>query len=373
MSTTTAQGATAGQISGVPRAAGEAAALPRARRRRRVLRPILMIGGIAAVAVGSVFYWLHSGRYVSIDDSYVQADRLMVSTDVSGLVATVAVHDNQQVHKGEVLFTLDERQFRIALEGAQANLQQTVLNITAMKRDYQRMLHDTDARQAQVQADQASFDRFAGLIKGGGVTRAEYDDARFKLAADQQAVEGLKTRAQVQLAKLAGNADIAPAATPEYKLAAAQMDEARRQLDDTVVRAPYDGVVFQASALQPGQYLRAGTAAFGMVSSDNLWVESNPKETEITWVKDGDPVELAVDSYPDRLWHGTVQSIAPNSGSEFSVLPAQNSSGNWVKVVQRMQLRIHVDQAPGDPPLRAGMSVVVSIDTGHKRQLKDLW
>jgi len=277
------------------------------------------------------------------------------------------------VTKGQVLFTLDARQFRIALDGAKADLAQTLLNIAAMKRDYQRMLRDIDARQAQVQSDQASYDRFAGLVKSGGVTRAEYDDARFKLAVDQQMVESLKAQAGVQLAKLSGSADIAPETTPQYLLAESRVEEAQRQLDHTVVHAPFDGIVSQASSLQPGQYLAAATAAFGLVSTEDVWIEANPKETDLTYVKDGDPAKVWIDTYPGRVWDGTVESIAPNSGAEFSILPAQNSSGNWVKVVQRITLRVRVPHEAGGPPLRAGMSVEVEIDTGHVRKLSDIW
>ena len=348
------------------------AAPPRVRK-RRLLRPLLMLGGIAVVAVGSLAFWVTGGRYVSIDDSYVQAAKLSVATDVSGIVAEVAVHDHQAVRKGDLLFRLDPRQFQIALDGARANLGTTALMIDAMKRDYQRMLRDVDAKQAQVQADQASYDRYSNLLHGGGVTRADYDDARFKLSADQQTVESLKVQAQVQLAKLNGDAAISTAAMPQYKQAEASVAEAQRQLDHTVVRAPFAGIVTGVEALQPGQYLAAATAGFGLVSSEHIWMEGNPKETELTWVKPGDPATVSIDTYPGRVWHGTVESVAPNSGSEFSILPAQNSSGNWVKVVQRIPLRVRVDRAEGDPEFRAGMSVEIDIDTGHKRTLSDLW
>jgi membrane fusion protein (multidrug efflux system) len=343
------------------------------RKSRNVLRPLLMLGGIVAVAVGSGAFWLNGGRYVSIDDAYAQAAKLAVATDVSGLVAEVAVHNDQIVSKGDLLFRLDPRQFQIALDGARANLGSIALMIDAMKRDYQRMLRDVDAKQAQVQADQASYDRYANLIRGGGVTRADYDDARFKLAADQQMVESLKVQAQVQLAKLNGDPSIATSAMPQYVQAQAAVAEAQRQLDHTVVRAPFAGIVTGVDSLQPGQYLAAATASFGLVSTEHVWMEGNPKETELTWVKPGDPATVSIDSYAGRTWHGVVESISPNSGSEFSILPAQNSSGNWVKVVQRIPLRVRVDRAQGDPEFRAGMSVEIDIDTGHHRTLADLW
>jgi membrane fusion protein, multidrug efflux system len=245
--------------------------------------------------------------------------------------------------------------------------------MNAMKEDYQRMLKDIDAKQAMLEDDQASFTRYSNLVKTGGVTKADYDSARFKFAADGAAVQSLKTMAEVQLAKLGGNADVDVTRTPQYLQAKAQVDEAQRQLDHTVVRAPFDGIATQVDTVQPGMYLAAATAAFGIVSTEDVWVEANPKETELTWVKPGDKVAVTVDTYPGRTWDGIVQSIAPNSGSEFSILPAQNTSGNWVKVVQRIPVRITVGHQDGDPELRAGMSVETEIDTGHRRTLSELF
>jgi len=338
----------------------------------RALRPILMLGGVAAVVVASGYWWLGGGRIVSVDDAYVRAAKLAVANDISGIVGEVAVHEGQHVNKGDVLLRLRDRQAQIGLAGAKANLAQTALTMEAMKRDYQRMLRDTAAKQAQVQSDQATFDRFANLVKTGGIPRAEYDDARFKLLADQALVDSLKVQADVQLARLGGDANVDVATTPQYLQAQAQVDEWQRQLDHTVLRAPFSGTVTNVEATQPGMYLAIGMAAFGIVSDQDVWVEANPKETDLTTVKPGDPVTITVDTYPDHPWHGTVESIAPASASEFSVLPAQNSSGNWVKVVQRLPVRIKVDREPGDPDLRAGMSVEADIDTGRTRHLSDL-
>lgn len=345
----------------------------RMRWRSRVLRPILMIGGILVVAVGALYWWYTGGRYVSIDDAYVEAAKVSVSTDVSGIVSAVEVREGQQVHTGQVLFRLDPRQFQIALDGAKANLVQTGLNVDAMKRDYQRMLRDTDAKAAELDNDKANYGRYASLVHSGAVTRAEYDAARFKLAADQEALGALSEQAKVQLARLGGNPNLVVKTSAMYLAAKAKVDEAQRELNDSVVRAPFDGIVTDVDKLQPGQYLAASTGAFGLVSTEHVWVEANPKETELTWVKPGDPVTVEVDTYPGREWQGVVQEIAPVSGSEFSILPAQNSSGNWVKVVQRIAVRIRVDRHPGDPPLRSGMSVEVTIDTRHQRTLGDLF
>ncbi len=335
-----------------------------------------MLGGILVVAVGSGAYWLTGGRYVSIDDAYVRAAKETLSTDVSGIVADVPVHEGQHVKKGAVLLRLDPSQFQIMLESAKGALGAKTFDLNALKVDYQRMLRDVAVKEAQVQADQANFDRFSNLVKSGGVTRADYDNAHYLLIADQGAVSALKERAQVQLAILGGDPNVDVRTMPAYRELHARVDEAQRQLDHSVIYAPFDGIVTQVDTVQKGMYLAASTAAFGIVSTEQpMSGASKPtrKETELTYVKDGDPVDVVVDTYPSRTWKAVVESIAPNSGSEFSVLPAQNTSGNWVKVVQRIPVRIRVERKEGDPELRAGMSVEAEIDTGHRRTLGDLF
>ncbi len=345
----------------------------RPRISRHALGPMLMVAGILAVAVGAGFFWLSGGRYVTVDDAYVQAAKEPLSTDVAGIVAEVPVTDGQLVRKGDVLLRLDPRRFAIALAGAKAELAATALRLQAMQRDYARMLQDAAAKQSEVQSDQASYDRAAALVSTSGGTRAEYDKARFALAASQHALASLRTQAEVQLARLGGRSDIDVTTLPDYLSAQAKVDEAARQLADSVLRAPFDGVLTQVDTIQPGMYLAAATAAFAIVSTERVWVEADPKETELTWVKPGDKVSVSIDTYPGRVWDGVVESISPNSGSEFAILPAQNTSGNWVKVVQRIPVRIRVDREPGDPPLRTGMSVEASIDTGRTRTLSDLF
>ena len=348
-------------------------AVVRRRIGRRALRPILMLGGILVVIVGASYYWLTGGRYVSIDDAYVRAAKEVIATDVSGIVQQVPVREGQRVAQGDILLRLDPRPFEIAVAAAKANVGGTISGLNAMKLEYKRMLRDVEVKQSQVESDQANFDRFAALVKSGGVTRSEYDNARFQLAANQQSVNALKTAAAVQLARLGGDPEVDVRTMSDYLQAQARLDEAQRQLDHTVIHAPFGGVVTQVETVQPGMYLAAATAAFGLVSTDRIWIEANPKETELTHVKLGNPVHLTVDTYPGRAWKATVESIAPNSGSEFSILPAQNTSGNWVKVVQRIPVRIAIERKDGDPELRAGMSVEVEIDTGHRRTWHDLF
>jgi membrane fusion protein (multidrug efflux system) len=292
---------------------------------------------------------------------------------VSGLVAGVYVKDNQHVTAGQVLFTLSPSSFEIGVENAQANLAQAVLDINSAKRGYAGALAEIAAQKVQIANDQSNLARYAAVVGNGGVTRSTYDDARFKLEGDQAKLTQLQDQAGLQLAKLAGNADIAVGDTPEYQAAQAQLNTALLNQKDSVVRAPYSGYVTEVEQLQPGMFLPAGTAAFGLVSDSDVWITTQPKESDITWVRDGQPVSITVDTYPGQTWTGVVESISPASGSEFSILPAQNSSGNWVKVVQRIPIRVKITGGPADLPLRDGMSAEVSIDTHHHRHLSDLF
>jgi membrane fusion protein (multidrug efflux system) len=350
-----------------------------ARRRRPSLRALLMGAGILAVAIGAGVFWLRGGRYVSSEDALVQGAKVLVTTDVSGIVASVDVHEGEAVKAGQLLFRLDPLQFQIALDNAQANLHEVALTIQSMKDDYRVMQSNVAAQQAQVALDQVTNARNAALVSGDAIARETYDQSRYTLALDQAKLTSLQQQAQVQLAKLGGNPDIAVADHPLYRQAQAEVDDAQRQLDHASVRAPFSGTVTQVDALQPGTYLVAQTAAMtetgavALVATNRMWVTAQMKETALTYVKPGDPVALSVDTYPGQAWAGTVQSVSPASSAEFSVLPAQNSSGNWVKVVQRIPVRIGIDRKPGAPTLRSGMSVSVEIDTGHRRSLSDLF
>jgi membrane fusion protein (multidrug efflux system) len=337
-----------------------------------LLRRFLMLGGVAIVAAGALTFWLMSGRFVSTDDSYVQAATLMVSTDVSGLVKTVNVHEGESVKKGQVLFTLDPRPFQIALDNAKAQLAQVEQTVAATKADYQSMLSNAQAQQAQVALDKRNYERYAALLKANAIAPATYDQARLTLATAQAQLVSLQQTAQTQLAKLNGNPNIAPDKTPQYMQMKAAVDEAQRQLSHAVVRAPFDGVVAEVDSLQPGTLVISAMSAFtttsavGLVGTDNVWIEAHMKETDLTYIKPGDPVSITIDTYPGRTWKGRVQAVSAASGSTFSALPAENASGNWVKVTQRVPVRISIERHKGDPVLSAGMSAVVDVDTGHR-------
>jgi membrane fusion protein (multidrug efflux system) len=336
------------------------------RRRQRVRGGLFALLPIVLVLGG--YFYVTGGQVMSTDDAYVQAERVGISTDVSGIVQDVDVKDNQRVEAGQLLYRLDPRQFQIALDNAKANLAQIALSIDAMKQDYKRMLSDVAAQQAQVDLDQTNFDRNAKLLKTATVSQAMFDQMRYTLDNDKSKLAALQQQAMVQLAKLGGNPDIAVTDHPQYRQAQAQVDEAQRQLDHTIVKAPFAGIVTNVPAIAPGKYLAASTTAFFLVDTDHVWIDATPKETELTYVRPGQPVTVTVDTYPDVGWHGVVESVSPAAAQEFQLLPAQNTSGNWVKVVQRVPMRVRLDATDKKlPPLRAGMSVEVDVDTGHAR------
>jgi membrane fusion protein, multidrug efflux system len=345
--------------------APENASPPRRRWVRRALFALLPL-----VLIAGAYWYVTGGRVMSTDDAYVNAETVGISTDISGIVKEIDVTENQHVDPGQVLYRLDPRQFQIAPDNARANLAQTALSIDAMKQDYRRMLKDVAAEQAQVELDQVTYDRYAALLPTGSTTKANYDQAHFTLEADKNKFESLRQLAAVQLAKLSGNPDIPVTQHPEYLQAKARIDEAQRQLDHAVVKAPFAGVVTDVPSIAAGKYLAASTTAFYLVDTDHLWIDATPKETELTYVRPGQPVTATVDTYPNAEWHGIVESISPAAAQQFALLPAQNTSGNWVKVVQRIKIRVRIDTSDKNlPPLRAGMSLEVDVDTGHARGL----
>ena len=252
-------------------------------RARGLLRPVLMIGGVVLAVIAAAYVWLTGGRYVSTDDAYVQAAKVMVSAEVSGIVTEVDVHEGQVVKKGDVLFRLDPKPFQIALDNATAALANSALTVEAMKQDYRRMLSDIEGQRAQVALAQTNFERNAKLFARKFVSQAGYDQAHFTLDAAQKALQSLQQQAQVQLTKLGGNPEVKPETHPQYLSARAAADEAKRQLDHTVVRAPFDGIAAQVAALQPGTYIVSAMAAFaatsavGLVSTDHIWIDANLK------------------------------------------------------------------------------------------------
>lgn len=323
------------------------------------LLPVALIAG--------VYFYVTGGAVMTTENAYVQADMVGVANDISGIVSKIEVKENQPVAVGDVLFRLDDQPFRLALARADAQLGVTRNDLLSAQANYR----DMQAQIAQAQNDidyyTVAFKRQQQLATNNFTPQASFDSARRDLQVAQQKLASLKQ----QLAGLEATLNGAPSADvetyPRYREMLAARDEAARQLDHTVVRAPIAGVATKVPSLQPGQYLAASTASIAIVATDHVWVQAQPKETELTNVKPGQKVTVTVDTYPGVEWSGEVESISPASASSFSLLPAENTSGNWVKVVQRIPMRVGIRNEPGKPQLRMGMSVELSIDTGKPR------
>jgi len=329
---------------------------------RKVLFALLPV----ALIVGAYIY-VTGGAVMTTDNAYVQADMVGVANDVAGIVSTIAVKENQKVAVGDVLFALDKKPFQLALDRAEAQLGSTRNDLIALQASYRNMQAQIAQGQADIDYFDVTFQRQQQLAKNNFTPQSSFDSARRDLQVAQQKLVSLKQ----QLAGVAASLNNMPEAPvedyPKYKEMLAARDEAARQLDHATVRAPIAGIATKVPSLQPGQYLAASTSAIAIVATDRLWVQAQPKETELTWVKPGQKAIVEVDTYPGMQWTGTVESVSPASSSSFSLLPAENTSGNWVKVVQRIPMRVRLDPAPEKPQLRMGMSVELSIDTGHPR------
>ena len=344
-------------------------ALPAKRSGRKLVRLVLLvIVPVIALIIAAAFYLL-GGRYVGTDDAFTKADTVPISADISARVVAIEVHDNQQVEKGQVLFRLDDETFRIALEKAEGKLAQTRNDLTALQATYGQKQADLAATKAQLAFAQADYAREADLAAKGYAAKQKLDDTKRALDMARQQTNSDQRAMDAIAAQLGGDPSKPIEQQASYLQALAERDQAALDLRHTVVSAPFAGTVGQVPTLQVGMYLNAGTQAFNLVRTDAIWVEANMKETDLTYVRPGQEATITLDMFPDRTWKAKVTSISPASGNELSVLPAQNATGNWVKVVQRIPVRLQIESAAGDPPLSTGMSAVVSIDTGHRRHL----
>lgn len=345
---------------------------PKGRRRWARLFGLTIVsavGPIAAILIGSYLYF-SGGRFVSTDNAYVKSEKIAVSSDVSGRVVAVGVKENQLLAPDTLLFKIDPEPYRIALEKAKAKLMFAHQEIEALRALHKQKLAELKLSQGDVGFYQRQYDRQQKLNTKGFTSETNLDTARRSLRNAHDRISSvMQDIAQVR-AKLGGDPDIVTDKHPAVREAAAERDQAALDLKRTEVRAVAPGVVTNFD-LQPGEYVSAGTNVFSLVGTGDVWIEANFKETDLTHVRVGQVASIRVDAYPGDKREAVVASISPATGAEFALLPAQNASGNWVKVVQRLTVRLSLKGRWQEPPLRAGMSVIAEIDTGHKRRLPD--
>jgi len=337
-----------------------AAQAPVTKPKRSWLRPLLMFG-VPAIVLGVIaFFWLTSGGTVSTDNAYVQQDKTSISSDVSGRIVEAAVRENQVVKKGDLLFRIDPDPYRIAVAQADAAIAGAQVSLQTDKVSYEGTGADIQAARDKIQQAQEDYDRQAQLMQRGFTTRAN-------LQATEHAVEQAKAQLQSALAdaaearsKLATGSAV-PGENPAIAAARVQREKALLDLSRTAVYAPYDGIISQADRLQVGQMMMTGLPAVTIVSAKPAWVEANFKETDLNHMRVGQRAEVSFDAYPGLKLKGHVLSIGALTGSQSSVLPAQNANGNWVKVTQRVPVRIAIDEK-SPRPLIAGISADVKVD-----------
>lgn len=343
------------------------AADPTTARRSRLRLPLLLAAPVFAVAIG-LFFYLSGGRYQSTDNGYIQAGLVPVAASVSGPVVAVMVHNNQRVRAGDILFRIDPAPFQAAVDEAAAELANARAQVSSLRANYREGEAGLAAARARLAYAEREAARQKSLLAEGISSQNQYDQA---VLAAQTARQQIQTSVQQNAgvaATLTGSVDAPTAAQPAVQRAQAALERARLNLGYTVVRAAQDGIVTKVDQLQRGSYVTAAKPVFTLAGT-RLWVEGNFKEDQLNHMRVGQRTTFHVDAFPDLELTGRLTSFSPGTGNSFALLPAENATGNWVKVVQRLPVEFSIDRVPPGVPLHAGLSVEVKVDTGYRRHL----
>jgi membrane fusion protein (multidrug efflux system) len=340
---------------------------------RRYRRPLLLVVLPLIALIAGLTFYLSGGRYVTTDDAYVGAQKVLITPEVSGKIDSVTVKVGQHVTTVERLFESDPVPFRLAVQPAQAKLNDATVEYNTLKSNLANYAQSVALAQQSIDVKQRDVDRKTTLVKSNSGSRLDLDNSLSALVQVQGVNQVLEQQISNARNKLLGDPDLPLEKFPAYALAKAALADAQRNLANTELRAPIDGIATQVDNIQLGRFVAAGTPVFSVVDLDHPWVDANPKESDFTYVAVGQPVALSIDSFPDHTFKGTVGSLSPGTGATFAILPPQNATGNFVKVVQRIPVRIYFDKNdPAVAKLKSGMSVYVSIDTHHHRTLAGL-
>lgn len=337
------------------------------KKKRRLGRSLLMLALPAALAIGGGYVWVTGGRYQETENANLQQAKVSIASDTAGRIVQVDIADNQLVKQGDVLFAIDPEPYRIALAQADAAVAGARLNVEQLRAAYGQSMAQQKSGASEVAFAQSQFDRAADLAQKGINAKSSLDQAKNDLDKAKQQLAVAEQGIISAKAALGGNPDIETDKHPTVMAALAARDKAAYDLEQTTVKAPADGVVSQASSFKVGQYVGSGTPLFSLVETGDTWIEANFKETQLTHMISGQKAEIVVDTYPGRTFKATVKAIGAGTGAEFSLLPAQNATGNWVKVTQRIPVRLELTDADAKMALRTGMSATVTVDTGVAR------
>ncbi|MFZ0109355.1 MAG: HlyD family secretion protein [Pseudolabrys sp.] len=338
-----------------------------ARIGRKRLRMILLVGLPALVFVIGLGIYLSGGRYISTDNAYVGAQKVLITPDISGKITNVAIREGQHVNPGDELFSLDREPFALALAQVKAKLDTARSDFDKLKSNLKSLNTLAELAEKNVDLKQRDVNRKTKLVSSQAGSQADLDTALAAVITAKLQAEFAVQQRDTTLNQLLGDPDLPLERFPEYAQAKAALDNAQRDFDHTIVRAPMSGTATQVDNIQLGRFVAAGTPVLSVIDDQAPWVDANPKETDITYLRIGQKATIDVDSFPDRTFTGTVVAVSPGTGAQFSILPPQNATGNWVKVVQRLPVRIALDKSEDTKLLRSGMSVNVDIDTGHSR------
>jgi membrane fusion protein, multidrug efflux system len=337
------------------------------------LRAVL-IGVIPAlVAVAGLALYLFSGRYVGTDNAFIGAQKVLITPEVSGKVVSIAVIEGQALRRGDELLSIDPAPYRFAAQEAEARLVRIGSEFANLKSMMVSLGRQIELAQQGVVASRSDYDRKASLLRERYSAPADLDRANVVLMAAQAQLERLQQQQEAVRHQLLGDPALPLERYPPHVEALVARERARRDLANTVLRAPIDGIATQVTSIQMGRYLMAGTPVFSVVGTEAIWVDANPKETDMTHVRPGQPVSITVDAFPAKHWTGTLAAISPGTGAQFTILPPQNAAGNWIKIVQRVPVRVEFSSGQDLRRLRAGMSAYIEIDTGRVGVLASLF
>lgn len=342
---------------------------------RRLSKPAIValtvLGPLLAIAFG-MYLFLGGGRFMSTDNAFIKSDKIAVSADVSGRVSEVFVKANHIVKPGTILFRLDPEPFQIAVDRARGTLLAARHEAEAQKSIYRQRLASLNQAKTDIRFYERRFSRQNKLNRKSITSQSTLDTADQDLQRARAQAGILEHDMAQALARLGGDINAPVSKLPGVLTAKAALNQAELDLKRTEVRATFDGIVTNFE-LQPGEYVEAGTTVFSIVGTRDVWIEANFRETDLTFMRPGQTATIRIDAYPNDPRKAVITSIDPATGAEFALLPAQNATGNWVKVVQRLPVRLRLQDERTDKPLRAGMSVIVKVDTQHERTITDLF